>query len=78
LVAGASRCGARASGRQVDEAIDLLGSVPEVGRRVVSRRFRSLRRLTITAGYNFLYKVDRERREVRVVAFRHGRRQPLP
>ena len=64
--------------RQIEEAIDLLGDVPEAGRRVISRRFRGVRRLTLSAGYLLFYQVNRESREVRVVAFRHGRQKPLP
>ena len=62
--------------REIEESLDLLGSVPEVGRRVASRRFGNVRRLLLRGtGYHLYYQTLPDRREIHVVALRHTRRR---
>lgn len=65
--------------REIDAAIGAIEQVPQMGRRTRSRLFRDVRRLLLRgSGYHLYYQVRHERREIRVVYFRHSRRRPLP
>ena len=65
--------------REIDAAIETIEQVPQVGRRTRSRLFRDVRRLLLRgSGYHLYYQVSHQRRQVRVVYFRHARRRPLP
>ena len=64
--------------REIDAAIETIEQVPQIGRRTRSRLFRDVRRLLLRgSGYHLYYQVSHERREIRVVYFRHARRRPL-
>ena len=65
--------------RKIGAAIGAIEQVPQMGRRTRSRLFRDVRRLLLRgSGYHLYYQVRHERREIRVVYFRHSRRRPLP
>ena len=64
--------------REIEAAIETIAQVPQIGRRTRSRLFRDVRRLLLRgSGYHLYYQVSHERREIRVVYFRHARRRPL-
>lgn len=75
-----NRAGARdLLAREIDAAMEAIEQVPQIGRRTRSRLFRHVRRLLLRrSGYHLYYQVSHERRDIRVVYFRHARRRPLP
>jgi plasmid stabilization system protein ParE len=74
-----NRAGARdLLAREIDAAIGAIEQVPQMGRQTRSRLFRDVRRLLLRgSGYHLYYQVSHQRREIRVVYFRHSRRRPL-
>ena len=75
-----NRAGARELlAREIDAAIGTIEQVPQMGRRTRSRLHLGVRRLLLRgSGYHLYYQVSHERRQIRVVYFRHARRHPLP
>lgn len=62
---------------ELDRALDLLATAPEVGPRARTRRFGALHRMLLPrTRYHLYYRIATDAGVVQVLLFRHAQRRP--